>query len=292
MSWARILTTDVAYDEEDGDFKFTRGSKRTKTVEAPAPAAKAEAVATNSSQQASSHEEVKPRPKRGAPRKMDFSTPQQPKEPAPKKGTRKSTRRSTDGAGGNGELGINGKSHIDLDGDSIDMVGGSEIEGNSKISMEGSREAVQIALPFSDTPVINRNKELRKKAPTGRRSSLGMRGRRASSLIDNGHTAIPHREVGTTEFYKHIEADGLSEPRRMKQLLTWCAERALGDKPSHNSEDNAARLAGKHISGGLEKPPTKPWQHASYKKSCSRTSRIGLNCPTGSIEKNPSEQMP
>lgn len=47
----------------------------------------------------------------------------------------------------------------------------------------------KVALPSSDTPVNKRNKEMREgksaKAPK-RRSSLGMRGRRASSLIDSG----------------------------------------------------------------------------------------------------------
>ncbi|KAL6856518.1 Mis12-Mtw1 protein family domain-containing protein [Trichoderma novae-zelandiae] len=96
---------------------------------------------------------------------------------------------------------------------------------------EASTEPTKIALPMSDTPIINRNKEMRKKGGNGsRRSSLGSRGRRASSLIENGQTAIPHREVSTSAFYKHIEAD-LLEPRRMKQLLMWCGERALSAKP-------------------------------------------------------------
>ena len=49
--------------------------------------------------------------------------------------------------------------------------------------------ATKIALPFADTPVIRRNKAMREgKAGKGgeRRSSLGLRGRRASSLIDSG----------------------------------------------------------------------------------------------------------
>ncbi|KAL7793588.1 Mis12-Mtw1 protein family domain-containing protein [Trichoderma ceciliae] len=96
---------------------------------------------------------------------------------------------------------------------------------------ETSAEPTKIALPMSDTPIINRNKEMRKKGGNGnRRSSLGSRGRRASSLIESGQTAIPHREVSTSAFYKHIEAD-LLEPRRMKQLLIWCGERALSAKP-------------------------------------------------------------
>ncbi|PSR87338.1 Mis12-Mtw1 protein family-domain-containing protein, partial [Coniella lustricola] len=99
--------------------------------------------------------------------------------------------------------------------------------------------ATKIVIPFSDTPINNRNKEFRKKGGAGgggaRRSSMSMRGRRASSLIESGQSAIPHREVEPSEFFKHIEAEGLSEPRRMKQLLTWCGERALSEKPQHGS---------------------------------------------------------
>jgi kinetochore protein Mis13/DSN1 len=58
--------------------------------------------------------------------------------------------------------------------------------------------------------------------------------------------ALPHHEVDTADFYKHIESEGLSEPRRMRQLLTWCATRAMGAKPSGSrSEDESARLAGR-----------------------------------------------
>lgn len=116
----------------------------------------------------------------------------------------------------------------------IDKAKGPDNSSNSK----------KIALPFSDTPIINRNKEMRKKTGS-RRSSLGMRGRRASSLIDSGHSAIPHREVDSAEFYKHIEADGPSEPRRMKQLMTWCGERALAKKPKLGSLNSNAILGGK-----------------------------------------------
>ncbi|KAJ4396313.1 hypothetical protein N0V93_000532 [Gnomoniopsis smithogilvyi] len=105
--------------------------------------------------------------------------------------------------------------------------------------LEKDPNATKIALPFSDTPINNRNKEFRKKGGAGaggaRRSSITMRGRRASSLIENGQSAIPHKEVDPSEFYKHIEAEVQSEPRRMKQLLTWCGERALSEKPPHGT---------------------------------------------------------
>ncbi len=118
------------------------------------------------------------------------------------------------------------------------------VVGDAYAHSPPSPAARTIALPLSDTPVINRNKELRRKGG-GRRSSLGMRGRRASSLIENGHSALPHRDVEPAEFYKHIEAEGsLSEPRRMCQLLVWCAERALPDKPPHGSANANAMLGG------------------------------------------------
>ncbi|KAH6972631.1 Mis12-Mtw1 protein family-domain-containing protein [Ilyonectria destructans] len=110
----------------------------------------------------------------------------------------------------------------------------------------------KIALPMSDTPVINRNKEMRMRNGGSRRSSLGMRGRRASSLIDGGQSAIPHREVNPADFFKHIEAS-LLEPRRMKQLLTWCGERSLSEKPHHGTPNAHAILGARAIQDQLLK---------------------------------------
>ena len=120
-------------------------------------------------------------------------------------------------------------------------------------------DTTKIALPFADTPIIRRNKEMRKGSNESRRSSLSNRGRRASSLIDSGTSnglsisfksvislttlALPHEQVEAADFYKHIES-GLLEPRRMRQLLMWCGTRALGEKPSFATEDGPARLAG------------------------------------------------
>lgn len=128
----------------------------------------------------------------------------------------------------------------------IDVILVEEESGNpSDVDSRALRQAGEkIAIPFSDTPVMNRNKEMRRKGEaTGRRSSLGMRGRRASSLIENGQAALPHREVNPSEFYKHI-SDSLLEPRRMRQLLTWCGERALSEKPPLGSENSNVILGG------------------------------------------------
>lgn len=63
--------------------------------------------------------------------------------------------------------------------DAVEMLTATEKHSETKI-----------ALPFADTPVIKRNKAMRegnhKKGE--RRSSLGMRGRRASSLIETGNS--------------------------------------------------------------------------------------------------------
>lgn len=60
-----------------------------------------------------------------------------------------------------------------------------ELQQDHTQPIEVTFDATKIALPFADTPIIRRNKEMRKTNAT-RRSSLGMRGRRASSLIDTG----------------------------------------------------------------------------------------------------------
>lgn len=123
------------------------------------------------------------------------------------------------------------------------------------------QKTMRIQLPFADTPVIRRNIEMRKaSAENGsRRSSSGMRGRRASSLIDEGrgngeydssfwmafanaatsNAALPHSKVSTAEFYKHISAE-LTEPRRMRCLLGWCGTRALPPKPEAPKDKTAS----------------------------------------------------
>lgn len=136
----------------------------------------------------------------------------------------------------------------------------------------------KIMLPFADTPVILRNKDRR------RRSNTGLRGRRASSLIDSGlSNALPHTEVEVREFYKHIE-QSLPELWRMKQLLTWCGARALPEKPSGHVPDTNAIMAGKQSSpfnmlGCLN--PNSVFQHAQSSKNSKKISQINRNCRIG-----------
>ncbi|KAK7202752.1 mis12-mtw1 family protein [Myxozyma melibiosi] len=97
-----------------------------------------------------------------------------------------------------------------------------------------------VSLPLTDTPMIRRNKELRQQQGS-RRSSLGMRGKRASSL-SNGLVAVPHADIKTDEFFKHLDAD-LPDPHRMRQLLSWCGHRVLAEEKEADKKSSRANRA-------------------------------------------------
>jgi hypothetical protein len=59
---------------------------------------------------------------------------------------------------------------------------------------------------------------------------------------DSVDTAVPHDQVETNEFYKHISQD-LVEPKRMRQLLLWCGHRALPEKSVGGQLDPAETAA-------------------------------------------------
>jgi kinetochore protein Mis13/DSN1 len=224
---------------------FTR-AKRTKTAPVPSEpvAAPAPASSKRGRKPKERDDEAEPPEKKTRGRAMNFSTPKTPNDTiiVPKK--RKSTRSST-GKAPYDKSAVNASALEVTDYDSVDLVGSALVNESVNEATDTSNQPTMITLPFSDTPVIDRNKEMRKQNKGPRRSSLGLRGRRASSLIENGHSAIPHREVEASEFYKHIEADALSEPRRMKQLLTWTGERELGEKPSHGEANDLSEQAGR-----------------------------------------------
>ncbi|KAI0387055.1 Mis12-Mtw1 protein family-domain-containing protein [Hypomontagnella monticulosa] len=282
----------AAYDEQDGDFHFTRGSKRIKTQQpdpipedepAPAPAPIPAAAPKRGRPKQNKDREVppeQPAPKRTTKRRSNQITTDEneaqtpPQQPAPpQRNTRRRGRPSVEKVEREPEKEpvkelskpINGaarkgkekeRRHIEeqqQEEEEVQEEAGQLTPSDEHRARggENTSESRKIALPFSDTPVMNRNKEMRRKTGA-RRSSLGMRGRRASSLIDSGHNAIPHKAVDPAEFYKHIEAE-LMEPRRMKQLLTWCGERALSEKPPLGSLNSNEILGARAIQDQLLK---------------------------------------
>lgn len=283
-------TLFIAYDEQDGDFHFTRGSKRIKTqqpepipedepaptpVPAPAPARKGrppkQSKVKDKEKDKENEREVQqplqPAPRRNAKRRSNQITSDQdevqtpPPPPAPpqrKRGRgRPPSAEKTEKEPVKEVKATNGMSKKEKQRRTVveeeepveevqeEAVQSTPIEVSRTKGGEKTSESKKIALPFSDTPIMNRNKEMRRQTGA-RRSSLGMRGRRASSLIASGHSAIPHKMVDPAEFYKHIEAE-LLETRRMKQLLTWCGERALSEKPPLGSSNSNEILGGKLI---------------------------------------------
>lgn len=103
-------------------------------------------------------------------------------------------------------------------------------------SFEEHSTSVQVSLPISDTPIIRRNKQMRN-GEAVRRSSLGKRGKRVSS-IGNGFTGMPHDQVPMVDLYKHLDTT-LPDPHKMRQLLTWCARRVSNeDKNKHVKQKN------------------------------------------------------
>ncbi|KAG5950378.1 hypothetical protein E4U53_005181 [Claviceps sorghi] len=244
--------------ECDDDFQFIRKSKRVRTVESPAAAPAPAATTTREGNThitaaASQAVPVATIPEIGEAEELSLVASPSRSKSASRTAQRKSTRlKASQGSPheeapqARGRTTRNSTRGDAADRDDDGGGGGEELHANgaakgAKASKPVRRwepsptprrptESSKIALPMNDTPIINRNKEMRKKGgKSNRRSSLGSRGRRASSLIDNGQSAIPHREVEAREFYKHIAGD-LPEPRRMKQLLMWCGERAMPER--------------------------------------------------------------
>ncbi len=162
-----MLTGVASYDEEDDGFRFTRTrSKRVKAMRAvPEAVPENEDVSTAKGEEvgaSNASTEAKPRAKR---KSNDIAAPKEKGKAV--EGPRPAQARKAAEA---------------------PRERRSEESAAAPARVETiTDEPQRIVLPFSDTPVIRRNKEFRQRASKGhRRSSTGMRGRRASSLIESG----------------------------------------------------------------------------------------------------------
>lgn len=333
-SWM-ICTNKAApvYERSDDDFVFTKKKRGGKEKESKQPAVRhstnedppAEPVpnpATSSDAPAPPAEEPAPKTTQ---KKTRRRLPTTPERDVPQKQVRRSNRLSNDkapeaeaAARSSPHKPAHAKSHANTKpSPSPEKARPLTVEKKRKHGANGVEEqkTLTIALPFADTPVMRRNKEMRKNsAENHRRSSAGMRGKRASSLIDEGRghgespqevanssltplqaqgslvyhdpavdhertrfefelqtpvssdlehlrlfqetcffaedfladdfstIALPHAEVPTSEFFKHISAD-LTEPRRMRCLLGWCGTRSLPPKPTPPNQNSPGAKA-------------------------------------------------
>ncbi|KAK0280649.1 hypothetical protein LTR54_014469 [Friedmanniomyces endolithicus] len=253
-----------AYDEEVDGFAFKKGVRKAKEPKqpavrnsvteehlpaavGPAPAMVASPVKPQGPASAQSEAAAAPKP---VPKKARRRFPTTPEREAAEKPTRRSKRLSSEHEPADPAPSpiktAHAKSHANTErSPSPEKARPITIEKKRKRGANGAEEEekiMRITLPFQDTPVIRRNKEMRKGGDDGghRRSSSGMRGRRVSSMMDEGRgNALPHTEVPTAEFYKHISAE-LTEPRRMRCLLGWCGTRALPPKPEAPKDGSQA----------------------------------------------------
>ena len=185
----------IEYDEEDDGFMFNRvKSKRAKgksSTRSPEPAQQTRRASPQSS---SNYGSKKPHGSGGAlaadnsegavsrRRSTRHSGNKSIVEPLdlqlPKKRTK---RKSTEDAPNANETAHEHGETI-LSQQRVPAVERSNTPGHEQMSSDTTK----IALPFADTPIIRRNKEMRKGSNESRRSSLSNRGRRASSLIESG----------------------------------------------------------------------------------------------------------
>ena len=182
------LTGFIAYDEEDDGFAFTRTR---------AKKAKADAVRASATEKPSQNEQNDSAPARKPKKKATGSPSAAPVEDVGKIAKRRSARHSGEHENADPPALVVKKRRKDRPSSEVKQDHGgenshtdterakSEVQQDHTHPIEISFDATKIALPFADTPIIRRNKEMRK-TNAARRSSLGMRGRRASSLIDTG----------------------------------------------------------------------------------------------------------
>lgn len=191
-----MLIVDLDYDEEDDGFMFTRTrSKRTKAAQMPAipePVVEEKVGAPKESAPKRSRkkstepsvpapaesEETAPKRRRSARNSGDRNAIEPPPLIIPKKRSKEPTAQK--------------KKRIDQSEerqdealeDRMELIG---VRSHTPVRQEPHTDVTKIKLPFADTPIIRRNQEMRRGGGDGsRRSSLGNRGRRASSLIDSG----------------------------------------------------------------------------------------------------------
>lgn len=190
-----MLIESIAYDEEDDGFTFTRTrAKKAKTQPILPP--------TIEEQKPEERAEPSHPPKRSR-KKSDTSPNTAPTESDQKTGRRRSARHSGEHENADPPpLPVKKRRKVRSSSETKPDQGGEQPP--SKDSQPHNRsprpedpkqdhtqpieitfDATKIALPFADTPRIQRNKDMRK-TNAARRSSLGLRGRRASSLIDAG----------------------------------------------------------------------------------------------------------
>jgi hypothetical protein len=196
----------VAYDEDDDGFQFSRRTTRKTTKAQPAPAPEPipeERAAKSAHPQDSLPAKSTARRKKDTIAAIDPETSDSQKrrrstrlsgdqehlEPRPNATEPPTAKRTKKSAPVEKERKKQVTPAPEAQLEEKSVLAGTKTPTQNELHVAKRRDpnAQRIMLPFADTPVITRNKEMRKGSKDGhRRSSTGLRGRRASSLIDSG----------------------------------------------------------------------------------------------------------
>lgn len=191
--------SSIEYDEEDDGFMFTRAkARKSRTSTSTATVIPVQSVAEKENRGVSEVAKVLPKndqaeakePPKKRRNKLSFSTPNIRDE----KSLRRSKRLSDEAERRDGSPHRKAprKDQEPMETSRRQQEMERPPEGHKTprpppIDVNEEHSATKIALPFADTPIIRKNKAMRE-GKGNRRSSLGLRGRRASSLIDSGNS--------------------------------------------------------------------------------------------------------
>ena len=189
-----MLTLFAAYDEVDDGFAFTRTRSKKAKPEPVLPS-----TAEEDRPESRAEPQVEPLPPKKSRKKSVDPPVQSAAEGEAKVGRRRSPRNSGEHEKEKTDPPVLQVKKRRKDRKSSEPAADQDVEKSQSAQdqarqdtsqdhtqpIEITFDATKIALPFADTPRIQRNKDMRK-TNAARRSSLGLRGRRASSLIDTG----------------------------------------------------------------------------------------------------------
>ncbi|KAG9019481.1 hypothetical protein FRB90_001553 [Tulasnella sp. 427] len=117
--------------------------------------------------------------------------------------------------------------------------------GNSSESVESRRglhnSTSTVPVALNDTPMIKKNREMRKEQSERRKSSMGQVSARVTESFGAGILANPHPSVDYPDFYTHISPE-LPEALRIRQLLAWCSSRAQSSTSSPSAPSTSEPL--------------------------------------------------
>lgn len=255
--WQRVV-----YDQDDDGFMFSKSKRAKEPAVRNSSSEKTEPVASSSRPAKAKASEPAPAPvEEAAPpetaqKKTRRKFPTTPEQDAATKTIRRSKRLSNEHESSSPTRPAHTKSVRKVErspSPEFRPVTVKKRRQKQDGAAEEEEKTTLIALPFADTPIIKRNKEMRKaSADTNRRSSSGMRGKRASSLIDEGR--------GNGECLK-LTIESVS-----RHVLTQFLQLSLTSKCPHPSSSNISQQTSQSpgacdvYSAGVAAEPYRPNQ--------------------------------